>query len=533
MIIKDTYNWDSPVRKITARAELYNGSALAATYTSNDVLKSLTVERVGDESKFFGFGICQKLNIHLIDKDRVINDITTAHSFFIYLDDGSGEYTPFPPFYVTEVHRDENTNELSITAYDIIYKFSNTQIKDTDLIQLKAPYTLEDFIIEFLSLIENIFLLNMTWANMILPDEDWEKIKSIVYQEGVNLDGTETIREIADAIAEVTQTYYYIDGYGYFYFKRFDKDGEAVLTITKDDYITLDSKTNRRLSDIASITELGDNVSTTSGISGTTQYIRNNPFWELRDDLDVLLEDALNKVGGFTINQFNCSWRGNGALEPGDKIALVTKDNNIVTSYLINDVITYDGGLAQETSWNYSESEKEHTNPTTIGEALKQTYARVDKVNKNVEIVVEDVSKLYLDNSSIKATVQTNKENVNKEIEELTNKVEATITAEDVTIMIEQGVDSVTTSTGFTFNEEGLHISKSNSEIDTTITEDGMTIYRSGDEILKADNEGVKAEDLHATTFLIVGRNSRFEDYKGNRTGCFWIADSEVRKFDE
>jgi hypothetical protein len=56
----------------------------------------------------------------------------------------------------------------------------------------------------------------------------------------------------------------------------------------------------------------------------------------------------------------------------------------------------------------------------------------------------------------------------------------------------------------------------------TTITEDGMTVYRNEEAVLVADNEGVKAEDLHATTYLIVGQFSRFEDY-GDRTGCFWI----------
>jgi hypothetical protein len=56
----------------------------------------------------------------------------------------------------------------------------------------------------------------------------------------------------------------------------------------------------------------------------------------------------------------------------------------------------------------------------------------------------------------------------------------------------------------------------------TTITEDGMTVYRDSEAVLIADHEGVKAEDLHATTYLIIGNNSRFEDL-GDRTACFWI----------
>ena len=61
----------------------------------------------------------------------------------------------------------------------------------------------------------------------------------------------------------------------------------------------------------------------------------------------------------------------------------------------------------------------------------------------------------------------------------------------------------------------------------TTITEDGMAVYRDETEVLTADNTGVYATNLHAKTFLIVGKYSRFEDYINQdnepRTGCFWL----------
>ena len=116
---------------------------------------------------------------------------------------------------------------------------------------------------------------------------------------------------------------------------------------------------------------------------------------------------------------------------------------------------------------------------------------------------------------------------MDNDITNLTNHVSTKMSAEDVSISIQtaldSGVEKVTTATGFTFNEEGLHISKTDSEITTSITENGMTVYKNNDEVLVADNLGVRAEDLHATTYLIVGNNSRFEDYKSNRTGCFFI----------
>ena len=119
-------------------------------------------------------------------------------------------------------------------------------------------------------------------------------------------------------------------------------------------------------------------------------------------------------------------------------------------------------------------------------------------------------------------------EYLNQELRTLSSKVQSSITPEDVKLEIsktlEDGVNQITTTTGFTFDEEGLTISKSYSPISTQITEDGMTISKYGEDLLIADNAGVKATNLHATTFLIIGSYSRLEDYDG-RTGCFWIGE--------
>jgi hypothetical protein len=272
-------------------------------------------------------------------------------------------------------------------------------------------------------------------------------------------------------------------------------------------------------------------VSVSLAVSGTTQYVRDNPFWELREDLTTLLDNALAQVGGLTINQFECKWRGNYLVEPGDKIALVTKDGNTIISYLLDDSYTYDGAVTAKTAWEYSDNDNESAdNPTTLGDALKQTFAKVDKANKEIQLVVSDINgytdriaQIEMTTENISASVSE----MDNEVSELSREVSAKMSAEDVSISIQtalgEGVERVTTTTGFTFNEEGLHISKENSEITTSITEDGMTVYRNDDEVLTADNLGVRAEDLHATTFLIIGSNSRLEDYNGSRTGCFWI----------
>ena len=508
---------NSPVRKIQAKVELYNGSTLVDTYSYTDRLIKLSVERVGDESKFFGYTICQKVNIHLIDKARELN-ITTANSFKVYFGVNDEYISPFPTFYVTQCRRDENTNELSITAYDMLYNASKYTIAEAGLPQ-------SYMILQFVGYVSNKIGLK----GIAVRDVGTEPFMT-QYPNGANYDGTESLRDALDDVAEVTQTICFINNNNNLVFRGLDKNKAADFIIDKSKYITLDSGDNRRIQTVAHVTELGDNVSASTTQKGTIVYIRDNPFWDLRDDIGTLVDNALAVVGDLSINQFECSWRGNFLLEPGDKIGLITKDNKIAYSFLLDETIEYNGTLSAKTQWEYTNSDNEtETNPTSLGDTLKQTYAKVDKANKEISLVVSEVSgyserisKIEMDTESISATVSR----VEEEMGELSASVG--MSPEDVRIEISNaladGTDRVTTTTGFTFNEEGLNISKTNSEMNTQITEDGMTVYKNEEEVLVADNTCVKAKNLHATTYLIIGLNSRFEDYdNGARTGCFWI----------
>jgi len=65
------------------------------------------------------------------------------------------------------------------------------------------------------------------------------------FPDGANFDGTESIREALNDVAEATQTIYYVDGEYRLTFKRLDISGEPVVEITKHKYFDLESKTNR------------------------------------------------------------------------------------------------------------------------------------------------------------------------------------------------------------------------------------------------------------------------------------------------
>lgn len=518
---------NSPKQTIKARVELYKGSTLDRVCTCNDILSEFVVERTG-ESKFFGFGICQKLRASLIDMDREL-EITDAHSLEAAFGVDSDVVYPFPRFYAQEIERDETSNMLNITAYDALYKAELYKYSDLNIF---APYNINRLATACAAIIGVPLRINADGS-----------LFSREYPNGGNFDGTESVRQVLNAIAEATQTIYYINNEWELTFKALSPYAENQIVLSKDQYIELTNSGAKTITNIAHTTDIEDNVATDIGDgTGITQYIRNNPLLELRDDIASILERALSNVAGLTITQFDALWCGNYLLEIGDRFGFVGEDNDVVSTFLLDDTITFDGTLMQQTKWQYDENDAEtFTNPITLGEILNQTYARVDKANKRIDLVVNDVSEnkeklsqLVIDNegitasvSSIETTVNDSISSLSGSIETLTKTVETKMTDEQVSFTIKKeldnGVSKVETSTGFTFDEQGLTISKSGREMTTQITEDGMTVYRDNDAVLTANNTGVNAENLHATTYLIIGGRSRFENYESNRTGCYWI----------
>jgi hypothetical protein len=265
------------------------------------------------------------------------------------------------------------------------------------------------------------------------------------------------------------------------------------------------------------------------------------------DDIQQVVQEALFNAGGLIVSQFECEWRGNLPLEIGDKIEIkqVCKDGCIQPAYVFDDVITFDGGYSQKTQWSFDDTTAEtDATPTNAGDVINMTFAKVDKINKQITLYAseiadntEKIGSIVINTDSIvqsveeiNKNVEENFESISGELQELSERVSTSMSKDDFTIEIENiltdGVEKVETSTGYTFNEEGLTIAKTDSEMSTQITENGMVVAQNGDAVLTANNEGVQAKNLHATTFLIIGESSRFEEFEENgetRVGCFWI----------
>lgn len=87
---------------------------------------------------------------------------------------------------------------------------------------------------------------------------------------------------------------------------------------------------------------------------------------------------------------------------------------------------------------------------------------------------------------------------------------------------LEENAGRVITSTGYSFTEEGLRISKSGQEMESLVDHTGLYVSRGGRVILQAGNRGVTAVDVTVGNYLAIGDHARFEDYQGG-TACFYI----------
>lgn len=175
--------------------------------------------------------------------------------------------------------------------------------------------------------------------------------------------------------------------------------------------------------------------------------------------------------------------------------------------------------------------ERKYNFDKTFAEMLGLINDSRDKVDSVESGLRNEIKK---QETSLKRTteeiVAKAKKELSDAVDTLSSEVELKVDADAVSIAIDKkmadGVDRVETKTGFVFDDEGLNVSKSGSEMSNKLDHTGMYVKRDDEEILTANNNGVNAVNLHAKTYLIIGSGdgrSRFEDYGINRTACFWV----------
>ena len=291
------------------------------------------------------------------------------------------------------------------------------------------------------------------------------------------------------------------------------------------------------------ISDLITGYESSGNVSGTdTQYKMRNTLVELNGSKEIVYQcwnpnrvinnDNTNRVAFFDSSSTYLSSTAITKLN-GDtyQVQIINVPSNAVYVRLgaICGVSSYDASIKIKFELG--------NKPTDYDLAPQDIESEFSSIESETKTLNETVTSLQLGADSISASVKSLEESITRTTDGLTNdisiiqeRVDLAMTSEDLKIEIQNqlinGTTKVSTSTGYTFDEEGLNISKSDSEMKTLITEDGMKVFKNDETMLTANNQGVDAKNLTATTYLIIGGNSRMENYTENgdtRTAVFWI----------
>lgn len=213
--------------------------------------------------------------------------------------------------------------------------------------------------------------------------------------------------------------------------------------------------------------QIGDNTGNKLYISSANPYISDAQ--QISDINDV--------VSGFEVQSATVGKvLGNPEIEAYDIIQILDSNNNVILKTLGNNTLTYKGVMSMEFDTNIN-LDKMKENISTNGDATFRKWVKTELDNEANEIRLQ-AGQIETINSGIS--------DINGQITEQNqkiNSVEETITATNATIsVISTNIDAVTgdilsiTNTIGKFDQDGLEIDKSSSQVKSKLDEAGLEI---------------------------------------------------------
>ena len=264
------------------------------------------------------------------------------------------------------------------------------------------------------------------------------------------------------------------------------------------------------------------------------------------------IDNIYNAVVGFTVHNISCENRGDITLDAWDMIKYVTDDGEYYT--FNENELTYNGVCMSKVKTNIPAGKKNET--TNILNAstdaiIKRVQTIVNEAEASVTTLTEKTTELETKTLENETAINNSYQDIIKQLGDYAKEADVIAIRESVkvaqdssTYAIEvakqiqaDGVDKVTTKTGYTFGEDGLKIEKSGAKVKGRLNESGLDIQdatgASNESLMYAGyDEGtgetiVRTKNLTVNKYLVIGKYSRMEDFMdsdGNLgTGMFWI----------
>lgn len=278
--------------------------------------------------------------------------------------------------------------------------------------------------------------------------------------------------------------------------------------------------------DALCIRQTAQDVGLTYPESGENVYIlEGNPLLASMD-LSAVAPTLYNRVKELCYTPCTLKIPADASVQAGDILRVYRQTGAYFTTYIMKRV------------------ETAHTQTlTATGEACRNgaaasANARYDNLQGKVLQIGRSVEGLTVENrqgqqqlaalsltvDGISTQVQQQTHNLQQQLQKLTQFQQ---TADALTVSVqsirENGSEKVTTRAGYRFDDTGLHITGSGSDLENAITEKGMYVIRDENTVmLQADAQGVIARDVTVGNYLIIGQYARLEDYADGRTACYF-----------
>lgn len=507
-------------RQITGKVIYYNLAGEPVELAPEGDLVSFSIEKTAPSGKLFGFALSQKITVEALKIHDGIQKGTKLVPYLGIVSNDVETNIELPYFYVDTVEFNKVNKTTTITGYDILS--NKTAIKD---INITYPITAQAYAIQVLAAI-----------GATIGDFEGYNF-NIANAEAANWNGYEVVQDVLADIAEASGTICYVTSGNNVKFRLIDSD-VVDDTLTPANYFAFSTGDTITLNRFGASNELGNSLAI--GVDGDIQVLWENAF--MPQDNEWSLNSALTQISlllkGTQGLAYNLIWRGCPYYEIGDHIKIVELPKEPGAEpeekhvFYFNETLTYNGGMRAVSNWETIENEEVDAAPPTVSTLISKTMAKVDKVNQEITLLAQkveenDAGKLTEEIAELKVTTDAITAEVSKNSDDL-EYVQTQLTSENLSVLVNTEVNSIKTSTGFTFDGSGLNISKDGAATTTNLNENGMIIYDlNQDAVLTVNNVGVSATNLQANTYLIIGDRSRFENYDDAngtaRTGCFWL----------
>ena len=469
----------SPSRMIRGKVVVVDGG-LTSEYGYANKLQSIEQEVSAVKGKMFGAVVSYKSTIKLIDVKNVVQvNVGAKASPQIGI---NGELLPMTPVYISSNTFDEVKGIRTLVGEDAI-GFTDKYIWNDIKGDLGNTFIIQDVFAAIANKIGTEFMITGELPN----------INAVYTKATFNVNGDETLRQILTAAAEATGAMVFINGNGKMEIKMLSNT--IALAIDKNIQFDLSTEPSSSLSGIISINELNDMISVGNN-SSYISVISVNPFIDPTDDSSQgKLQNLFVKYQGNTFYPYKLKWRGNPALEIGDKIRLTLRDGSTIDTWYLGEKIKYTGGMSAESSWEADESEKPEVGSQTISDTTRRTMAKVDKANQKITLLTEASGEQGQKISQLEVSL----DGIRTEVSEVSNTANGAMTKATT---VEQTVDGlkvqVTEANGKADKADknaSAAVTKAN-ELEITVNGyDARITAAEG----KADNAVTKTTELSAT----------------------------------